>query len=104
MTPLLIFAIAGIGVYAIRLSGLAVAAGNREIPAGASKALHLVAPAAISAVVASAVLLDGGAIRGLSAWHVAALVAIGVAAWRRNLALTMGVGGAVFVVCRLLGW
>ena len=104
MTPLAMFAVAGLGVYVIRVSGLALASGNREIPPLASRALHLVAPAAISAVVASAVLLDSSAVRGISAWHLAALVAIGIAAWKRHIALTIGVGAGAFALGVALGW
>lgn len=96
MTPLLMFAIAGVGVYLIRLSGIVLLAGDRELPDSAAKALRLVAPAAVTAVVASAVMLDHGDLRAFSAWHVAAAVAIALAAWKQHMVLTIGVGGAVF--------
>lgn len=103
MTPLAMFAIAGVGVYLIRLSGILLLAGGRELPDGAAKALRLVAPAAVTAVVASSVMLDHGSIRAFSAWHVAAALAIALAVWKQNMTLTIGVGGAVFGALLFLG-
>ncbi len=103
MTPLVMFAIVGVGVYLIRVSGVVVLAGERELPDAAAKALHLVAPAAVTAVIASAVLLDSGDVRGFGAWHLAAVVAIGVAAWKRTIALTLGVGAGAFGVLLFAG-
>lgn len=103
MTPLVMFAIVGVGVYMIRLSGVTVLGGERQLPDGAAKALRLVAPAAITAVVASSVLLSSGDIRAFSAWHVAAAGAIAIAAWKGNIALTLGVGGGVFALLLFAG-
>ena len=103
MTPLVMFAIAGVGIYLIRISGVVLLAGDRELPLGAAKALRLVAPAAITAVVASAVLLDHGSVRVFSAWHAAALIAIGVALWKRNIALTIAVGALAFALFKIAG-
>ena len=104
MTPWMMFAVVGVGVYLIRLSGVTLLAGNRELPEPAAKALRLVAPAAVTAVVASAVLLDAGEMRGFSAWHVAAAVAIAVAAWKQHIALTLLAGSLAFASMLLLGW
>jgi branched-subunit amino acid transport protein len=103
MTPLLMFAIAGVGIYAIRLSGVTLLGGDRQLPDAATKALRLVAPAAVTAVVASAVMLDHGDIRAFSAWHLAAVAAIALAAWKRNIALTIGAGGLGFAVLLFVG-
>lgn len=103
MTPWMIFLATGVGVYLIRLSGVLAVSGDREIPALAQRALRLVAPAAVTAVVASAVLVDHGDLRGFGAWHLAALAAIGITLWRKNMVLTIAVGGVVFALARIVG-
>jgi len=58
----------------------------------------MIGPAAMGAIVGNALFLDEGAWRPLGAWHIAALVAVAAAAWKRNLALTMLVGAAAFAL------
>jgi branched-subunit amino acid transport protein len=94
----LIFILAAIGTYAIRVSGLALFRDEDRMPPVVRRALRMIGPAAMGAIVGSSLLLDHGVVRPFGAWHVAAIVAIGFAAWKRNLALTMLAGAAVFAV------
>ncbi|MDN4478624.1 AzlD domain-containing protein [Demequina lignilytica] len=102
MTAFLIFLAAGIGTFAIRLSGVLLLR-DRELPPRIAKGLSLVGPAAMAAIVANALLLDEGAWRGFGAWHLAALVAIGVAVWRRTSGVAMAAGAVAFAALLLAG-
>ncbi|MDN4491628.1 AzlD domain-containing protein [Demequina sp. SYSU T00068] len=102
MTAFLIFLAAGIGTFAIRLSGVMLLR-DRELPPRIAKGLSLVGPAAMAAIVANALLLDEGAWRGFGAWHLAALVAIGVAVWRRTSGVAMAAGAVAFAALLLAG-
>ncbi len=96
MTHLLVFIVAGIATLAIRLSGVLAFRADRELPVGATRALRLVAPAILAAIVADTLMLDAGEVRPFGAWHAAALVAAGVALWLRSMGWTLAIGGAVF--------
>ncbi len=98
MTIWLIFVLAAIGTYAIRVSGLALFRDEERIPPLVRRALRMIGPGALGAIVGNSLLLDHGAWRPFGAWHIAAIVAVGFAAWKRNLALTMLAGAAVFAV------
>ena len=102
MTVLLIFIAAGIGTYLIRLSGVMLLR-DRELPPRVARALSLVGPAAMAAIVANALLLDHGQWRSFGAWHLAALVAIGVALWRRTSGVAMAAGAVAFAALLLAG-
>ena len=102
MTVFLIFLAAGIGTYLIRLSGVLLLR-DRTLPPRVAKALGLVGPAAMAAIVANSLLLDQGAWRGFGAWHLAALVAIGVAIWRRTSGVAMAAGAVAFAALLLAG-
>lgn len=72
MTALIVFAVIGLGTFAIR-SSMFVALGDRTLPAWVDMAMGLVGPAAIAALVASAAFTAGGRI---DAMPVAELLAI----------------------------
>jgi branched-subunit amino acid transport protein len=97
------FVLAGIGTYLIRISGITLLGGDRELPESVTKTLRLVGPAALAAIVANALLLDGGEWRGFSAWHVAAMVAIVVAIWKKSMGWSLVSGAVSFAALLLLG-
>jgi branched-subunit amino acid transport protein len=99
----LIFILAAIGTYVIRVSGLALFRDEDRISPLVRRALRMIGPGAMGAIVGNSLLLDHGAWRPFGPWHIAALVAVGFAAWKRNLGLTMLAGAAVFAVLLLVG-
>jgi branched-subunit amino acid transport protein len=92
----LIFLIAAIGTYMVRLSGVLLLGGPRALPPRLARSLNLIAPAAMAAIIANSLLLDGTAWRPFGAWHIAAIIAVGVAVWRRSAGVTLLVGAAAF--------
>ena len=98
MTIWLIIIAAGLGTYLIRLSGILLLRDEERIPVPVRRALRHVGPAAMGAIIASALFLDHGQWRALGAWHLAALGAIGVALWRRSQGWSMLAGGLAFAV------
>ncbi|WP_062071142.1 AzlD domain-containing protein [Demequina sediminicola] len=104
MTAFWVFTLAAIGTYLIRLSGIAILGDGRELSPRVRKALTLVAPAAMAAIIANALLLDAGQWREFGAWHVAAAVAVGVALWKRSMGWTLVAGAGAFAVLLLLGF
>ncbi len=93
--------LAGIGTYLIRVSGILLFQNEDRIPPLVRRALRMIGPAAMGAIVGNALFLDQGAWRPFGAWHVAALVAVAAAVWKRNLGLTMLAGVAAFAVLLL---
>ena len=84
----------GLGTYAIRVS-MVVALGRLALNPRAERALELIPPAVLAALVAQTLLLDGESLRGLSSWQPAALAAA-VVAWRtRSIGWTLAAGMAV---------
>lgn len=104
MRTLLIFTFAAVGTYLIRISGIVLLGGKRDLPERLVRSLKLVAPAALAAIVANSLLLDEGAWRGLGAWHGAAAVAIVVALWKRSAGWSMLAGALAFAAMLLVGW
>lgn len=104
MTVGLLFLAAAVGTYLIRLSGIVLLGGDRELHPRLRHALTLVAPAAMAAIIANSLLLDHGQWRSFGAWHLAALVAIGVALWRRTTGWPLLIGALAFAGFLLLGW
>lgn len=94
----LIFVLAGLGTYLIRISGVVLLRDPERIPVPIQRALRMVAPAAMGAIIANALFLDHGEWREFGAWHVAAAVAIGVAIWRRSQGWSMLAGALAFAV------
>jgi len=99
----LIFIAAGIGTYLIRLSGVLLLSDEERIPLPVRRALRMVGPAAIGAIIVSALFLDHGQWRAFGAWHLAALVAIGVAVWKRSMGWSMLAGAVAFAALLLAG-
>lgn len=103
MKTFLIFLFAAIGTYLIRISGIVIFGKDRQLPPRVARALQLVGPAAMAAIIANSLLLDEGAWRSFGAWHLAALVAVGVALWKRSSGWTMASGAVAFAALLLAG-
>ncbi len=99
----LMFALVAIGTYLIRVSGIVLFRDEERIPPLVRRALRMIGPAAMGAIVGNALFLDDGAWRGFGAWHLAAIAALAAAAWKRNLGLTMLAGAAAFAVLLAFG-
>jgi branched-subunit amino acid transport protein len=93
MTDYLYVAIVAAGTLAMRASLVTVLA-NVTIPTRVGQALGLVAPAVLAGLVAQTLFLDGGDMRPLGTWYLAAAVAA-LVAWRtRSFGWTLVVGMA----------
>ncbi len=103
MSTLILFGLAAALTFAIRYSGIALFAGDRELSPGWARTLELAGPAAMAAIAANTLLLDHGDFRGFGAWHLMALVAAAVALWKRDTNWILLGGTVGFVVFRLLG-
>lgn len=103
MTAFFVFLAAGIGTYVIRVSGIALLSDPEKLPPRVRRALALVAPTALTAIVVNSLLLDEGEWRAFGAWHLAAAVAIGVALWRRSAGWAMAAGAFAFAVLLVSG-
>jgi branched-subunit amino acid transport protein len=103
MTIWIIIIAAGVGTYLIRLSGVLLLKDEERIPLPVRRALRMVGPAAMGAIIASALFLDHGEWRAFGAWHLAALVAVGVALWRRSMGWSMLAGAVTFAVLLAAG-
>ena len=96
MSVWLIFLFAAIGTYLIRISGVVLLKDPDKIPVPVRRALTMVGPAAMGAIIVNALFLDHGEWRAFGAWHIAAVVAIGVALWRRSQGWSMLAGAIAF--------
>ena len=103
MNPWLIFIVAAIGTYLIRLSGVLLLRDEERIPVPIRRALRMVGPAAMGAIIVSALFLDHGEWRAFGAWHLAALVAVGVAIWKRSAGWSMLAGALAFAALLAAG-
>ncbi|MCP4436133.1 MAG: AzlD domain-containing protein [Actinomycetia bacterium] len=83
--------VVAIGTYLMRLSVIVAAAGRR-IPPRLESTLRLIPAAVLPALVANAVLFDGGELRPFGPWYVAMAIAVGVAVWTRSVGWTLTVG------------
>jgi len=92
----LIFLFAAIGTYLIRISGVVLLRDPERIPAPVRRALTMVGPAAMGAIIVNALFLDHQEWREFGPWHIAAAVAIGVALWRRSQGWSMLAGAVAF--------
>ena len=88
MSPFAQVLIVGLGTFLMRASAVTALAGI-TIPERVERALDLVAPAVLAAIVAQSLFLDDSGARSLSSWHAGALVALAVV-WR-----TKSVGAAL---------
>jgi branched-subunit amino acid transport protein len=86
-------ALAGLLTFATRLSFIALL-GRGEAPPLLRRALRLVPPAVLSAIVFPELLVRGGRIDPTLGNHrlLAGLVAVGVALWTRNVLATIAAG------------
>jgi len=103
MTVFLIFLVAGIGTYLIRVSGIALLSDPEKLSPRLRRALSLVAPTALGAIIVNSLFLDDGAWRNFGAWHLAACVAIVLAVWRRSAGLAMAAGAVAFAALLAAG-
>jgi branched-subunit amino acid transport protein len=103
MSTLILFALAAALTFAIRYSGIALFAGDRELSPGWARTLELAGPAAMAAIAANTLVLDHGDFRAFGAWHLMALAAAGVALWKRDTNWILLGGTVAFLVFRLLG-
>ena len=88
----LVIVAAGLGTYSLRLSFLALLGRVGAMPAAAQRALRLVPPAVLAALITPGVLRASG---GLDLWNArvaAAVVAAAVAVRTRHVAATLGAG------------
>lgn len=104
MTVFFVFLVAGIGTYLIRVSGIALLSDPERLPPRLRRALALVAPTALGAITVNSLFLDAGQWRAFGAWHVAAVVAIGVAIWRRSAGWAMTAGALAFAILLIAGF
>ena len=103
MTVFFIFPAAGIGTYLIRVSGIALLSDPEKIPPRVRRALSLVAPTAMGAIIVNSLFLDEGQWRAFGAWHLAAAATIGVALWKRSSGWAMGLGALAFALLLVAG-
>lgn len=93
----------GIGTYLIRVSAIALLGPGQTISPRLERALRMVAPAVLAALVATTLLRDGDEFRALGAWHGAAVVAVLVAIRTRSAAWTLLAGMVSVWVLSALG-
>jgi len=102
VSPAVQVLLAALGTYLLRAS-LVILLGRVEISERIEAGLKLVAPAVLAALVAQTLIFDGDQIRGIGAWHLAAVVAAGVG-WRwRSVAWTLVVGMGVLWLATSVG-
>ena len=89
--------VAAAGTYLVRTAPLLLADRIAALPVGARQPLRMIAPAALSALVALAVLRPDGELELLGARTVAAIVA-GLVGWRTGNALATIIVGMVTLV------
>ena len=103
MTVWIAFVLAGIGTYLIRASGVVLLRNPDRIPPLVQRGLRMIGPAAMGAIIGTSLLLDDGQWRAFGAWHIAAVVAVAVAAWKRSMGWAIVAGASAFAVLLLLG-
>jgi branched-subunit amino acid transport protein len=96
MRDLVVFALAGAGVYGARASFIVIV-GDRRLPAWAERALRNVGPAVLAALITSLLLTDGlNAFVTDPARVTAVVVSIPTALRTRNFVWTFAAGMAAF--------
>lgn len=102
MTPIVVFAHAGLGTYAARAVFI-VSVGDRHLPEGVERALRNVGPAVLAALTASLLTADRLPEFLVSVPEVAGVVAgVVVAVWRRGLIPAFIAGVGVFAALEWL--
>ena len=96
-------ALIGVATYLTRLSFIALV-GHREIPPLARRALRLVPPAVLSAIIFPELLRPAGRLDlSLGNERLLAGLLAGLVAWRtRNIFLTIGVGMAALLLLQAI--
>ncbi|MGE3276641.1 MAG: AzlD domain-containing protein [Vicinamibacterales bacterium] len=103
MSPLLQFAIAGVGTYVFRVSAIALVGHGVTVPPRVERTLRLIAPAVLSAIVANSLILSGSEWNTRVSWYLGALVACAVV-WRtRSMAWAMVAAFAALWAAQGLG-
>jgi branched-subunit amino acid transport protein len=96
VTAFLVFLVAGVGSFIQRASFI-IAIGDRRLPDLVEKALRHVGPAVLSALTVSLLLSpDPAAFFGSPGRIVGTVLAVALAWWTKNYALTMAAGMAAF--------
>ncbi len=103
MTVWVTFVLAGIGTYFIRLSGIALLRDPERLPPAARRALRMIAPAAMGAIIANSLFLDAEGWRTFGAWHIAAVAGAAMGLWRRSMGWSLIAGLGVFALARAAG-
>jgi len=103
VSVLLIFTAVAVGTYLLRISGIVLLSNPEKLPPRLRRALGLVAPTAMGAILVNSLFLDEGQWRSFGAWHLAAAVAIGVALWKRSAGWAMSLGAASFALLLVAG-
>ena len=103
LTLLGVFVLAGAATYLTRLSFIALE-GRLRLPAWFRHALQYVPAAILTALITPDLLLRDGVLSVGPDNHrlLAALVAVGVAAWSRSVGLTIAVGMAALLLLEML--
>lgn len=102
-TAVWIFVAVAVGTYAIRISGIALLSNPDKLSPRIKRALSLVAPTAMGALIVNAVFLDHGQWRGFGAWHLAAAVTVAIAIWKRSPGWSMTAGAVAFAALLVIG-
>lgn len=100
---LLVAVLGGLGTFASRAALLLAADRFAELDLARARALRMIPPAVLGALVAPGVLRAGGEL-DLVSWHVVAAALAALVAWRtRNVAATMAVGLSALMALQQLG-
>jgi len=102
VSPLAQVLAVAVGTFLIRASMIA-ALGRVTLGDRTMRALGLIAPGVLAALVAQTLLLEEQTIRSFDQWHLAAFAAAGVALWTRSIGWTLGAGMAALWVLLLVG-
>lgn len=81
-----------------------VLVGRIDLPDSIFHILRYVPVAVLTAIIAPAILMPGGSLDldPRNAYLIGGMVAVGIAAWKKRLLLTIGVGMAVFFAWRVI--
>jgi branched-subunit amino acid transport protein len=103
VTVWIVFVLAGLGTYGLRLSGIALLRDPDRISPTLQRGLRMIGPAAMGAIIANSLVLSDGEWRPFGAWHVAAFVAVAAGFWKRSMGWAMAAGVATFAALLATG-
>ena len=92
MSPLMMFVLAGVGTYVVRVSAIALVGRGVTISPSMEATLRLIAPSVLAAIVADTLILDGDGFNTDWRWYFAAAAAAVVSLRWRSAGLTMLAG------------